>query len=396
MELKHVFDDLRADTIAEVRKRETTHKAGSTILDKTIIPMNDLSRGIARDRAQLTDAAEAVLDSGYVVMGPQHDAFEAEVADYLGVAFALGVASGTDALELAIRVAMPKGKSTVVTAANAGGYTSIAARRAGYSVLYADVDPHTLCVTQETVLLELTGDVGVVVVTHLYGNLTDIAALVDACHERGIRVLEDCAQAIGARLPSGAAGSFGDLAAISFYPTKNLGALGDGGAVVTNDEALASQIAQLRQYGWDSKYNVAVSGGVNSRLDELQAAFLLVRLPMLDSFNERRREIVNRYAVAALGGPLNVYTADGHHHVAHLAIARTKERDDVRRQLHQRGIATDVHFPVPDHQQLGFGTTSQSLPVTELAASEVLSLPCFPELTELEIQRVCTAIGELQ
>lgn len=359
------------------------------------IPLNDLSRGITRDRDLLEAAARRVIESGYVVMGSHHKMFEEALAGYLGVAAAVGVASGTDALELAIKASMPEGKRTVLTAANAGGYTSTAARRAGYRLAYADVDADSLCLTAETVEKALTADVGVVVVTHLYGNLTDIERLVDVCHQRGIRVVEDCAQAIGARRGERMAGSFGDLAAISFYPTKNLGALGDGGAIVTNDGDLARKIAQLRQYGWAAKYDVAVPGGVNSRLDEIQAAFLLARLPMLDAHNARRRSIVSRYVAAAQGGPLKVLPADGDHHVAHLAVAVVPDRKAAVEHFAQHGVNTDVHFPVPDHLQPGFEVEAHHLPVTERAAREVLSLPCFPELTDEEVQAVCEAIGSL-
>jgi aminotransferase EvaB len=359
------------------------------------VPMNDLSRAIARDRDVLTRAVSAVLDSAHVVLGPQHGTFQLALADYLGVASAVGVGSGTDALELALKVAMPEGKTTVLAAANAGGYTSTAARRSGYGLRYADVDPNSLCLSATTVAEALTDDVGVVVVTHLYGNLTDMNGLVQLCRTEGIRLVEDCAQAIGARRPEGAAGSFGDLATISFYPTKNLGALGDGGAVVTNSPELAAQVTQLRQYGWESKYRVAVEGGINSRLDELQAAFLLARLPMLDALNERRRNIVTQYAAAALGGPLQVLPASGPHHVAHLAAALTADRDATREHLASHGVATDIHFPVPDHHQPGFRAEPHELPVTERTSRQVFSLPCFPEMTDEEVNSVCRAIRSL-
>ncbi|TFD34649.1 DegT/DnrJ/EryC1/StrS family aminotransferase [Cryobacterium sp. TMT2-10] len=357
--------------------------------------MNDLSRGIGRDREILTLAMTQVLDSGWVVLGPQHDKFQRALAEYLGVSHVVGVASGTDALELAIKVAMPEAKNTVLGAANAGGYTTTAARRAGFRVRYADVDSESLCLTETTVSQALTDDIGVVVITHLYGNLTDIRGLVALCHERGIRVVEDCAQAIGARRPEGAAGSFGDLAATSFYPTKNLGALGDGGAVATNSAAFAEKVTQLRQYGWDSKYRVAIAGGANSRLDEIQAAFLLARLPQLDVLNDRRRSIIAQYAAAATGGPLRVLPAAGEHHVAHLAVALTPRRDEVREVLAQHGVSTDIHFPVPDHEQPGFNAEPHSLPNTEEFAGQSFSLPCFPELTDEEVLTVCKAIRAL-
>lgn len=357
--------------------------------------MNDLSRGIAIERRELEDAARRVFDSGYVVMGPNHNAFETELAAYLGAHKVLGVASGTDALELAFKAVMPEGKSTVMTAANAGGYSSTAARRVGYSVAYADVDEQSLCLSASTVADALTADVGVVVITHLYGNFTDIRELVEYCHEQGVRVVEDCAQSIGAFRDEGAAGTIADVAATSFYPTKNLGALGDGGAVITMDATIADRVAVLRQYGWASKYNVAVAGGVNSRLDEIQAAFLRVRLPLLDERNQRRRDIISRYVEAAAGGPVAVRPAQGRHHVGHLAVATADDRDAVRAQLRTVGISTDVHFPVPDHLQPGFAAGRQTLVNTEKSSATIFTLPCFPELTDHEVDAVCAALASI-
>jgi len=358
--------------------------------------MNDLSRGISRDREALNAAFERVLDTGHVVMGPQHSAFQDALASYLGIEFVLGVASGTDALEISIKAVMPAGRHTVVTAANAGGYTSVAARRAGFQLRYADVDSESLCLSLDTLMPSLTDDVGVVVVTHLYGNLTDISDLVEYCHARGIRVVEDCAQAIGATLNGKAAGSFGDIAATSFYPTKNLGAIGDGGAIFTANDEVAARVAQLRQYGWSAKYHVSIPGGTNSRLDELQAAFLLARLPLLDGFNARRRDIIQRYLAASEYGPLRILPATGAHHVGHLAVALTLDRDDVRAALAARGVQTDIHFPVPDYAQPGFESELESLPTTDRVSAEIFSLPCFPELTDHEVQQVCDAIESLR
>lgn len=360
------------------------------------VPLNDLSRAIKHDRDRLMRATEAVLDSGYVVLGPHTVRFEDALANYVGVDYAIGAASGTDALELCMRAVMPEGRRTVMTAANAGGYSSTAAIRAGFAVRYADVDEDTFCLTAESVEEALTGDVGVVVVTHLYGRLTDLTALRRLCDVRGIALIEDCAQALGARLDGRAAGSVGDAAAVSFYPTKNLGAVGDGGAVMTSSSAVAAKVRALRQYGWGRKYEVDHVGGFNSRLDELQAAYLLERLPALDVLNQRRRSIIERYREAAQGGALSVAPAIGSAHVGHLAVAVSEDRARIREQLSAVGVATDVHFPVPDHLQEGFPDTGQRLPITERLANSVLSLPCFPELEEHEIEHVCQAIGGLE
>lgn len=364
------------------------------------VPLNDLSRGMTRDREALLLATGAVIDSGYAVLGGQHAAFETELAAYLGAADAVGVASGTDALELAIKAVMANGRSTVLTAGNAGAYTSTATVRAGYTPRYADIDPRTLCVTPETVGAALTDDVGVVVVTHLYGYLGDGKALRAMCDERGIALVEDCAQAIGARREDGHASTFGHAGTFSFYPTKNLGAIGDGGAVVPGSPEIAARLRQLRQYGWEGKYNATVAGGTNSRLDELQAAFLRVRLPLVDGLNQRRRAIVARYREAARDldpALLSVLPAVGVEHAAHLAIARSTRRDDVRTQLADAGVATDIHFPIPDWTQSAFArfAPEAELVATTTACAEILSLPLFPELTDDEVDVVVAAIRSL-
>lgn len=361
----------------------------------TWVPLNDLGRAMRDDREALTAELQATLDSGYAIHGPGHAHFERELAEYVGVGIALGVASGTDALELAIKAAMPEGRDTVVTAANCGGYTTVAARRGGYRVQYADVDPASLCMTLETLLFALSPRVGVVVVTHLYGLLTDISGLVEHCHSLGIRVVEDCAQAIGARLGGRAAGAWGDLAAVSFYPTKNLGAIGDGGAVLSSNQDLVDRVRTLRTYGWGRKYEIAGQGGVNSRLDELQARFLSWRLRTLDEKNRTRRSIVARYREAASGAGLHVMPADGEQSVAHLAIARTRDREAAMMHFSQLSIKTDIHFPIPDYRQQAYIAEypGLSLTETEKAVDEVLTLPCFPEMTEREIERVSAAIA---
>lgn len=359
------------------------------------VPINDLSRGIARDRIILEKAFAETLNSGYFVMGPKSMEFEKAFAEYLGVESVLGVASGTDALEIAVKAVMPEGKNSILTVANAGGYSTTAINRSGYKAKYADNDSDTQCLTLSTIIDSLDNSVGAVILTHLYGNLTDIVPIVEYCHEREIRVIEDCAQAVGAVRGGRYSGSFGDVGTFSFYPTKNLGALGDGGAVATNSPALAQKMSQLRQYGWSQKYHVDISSGTNSRLDELQAAFLLCRLPQVDNLNSRRREILESYRTASQGGPVRILPADGSHHVAHLAIGMTDRRDEVRSALLAQGIATDVHYPVPDHMQLGFSVGQMLLEGAETAARQVFSLPCFPELTDAEVEQVCTAIKSL-
>ncbi|HEY5516619.1 MAG TPA: DegT/DnrJ/EryC1/StrS family aminotransferase [Pengzhenrongella sp.] len=358
------------------------------------VPLNDLSRALKAERAELLAAVDEVLASGWLVQGPQHRAFEGALAAFVGAEHALGVASGTDALELALRAAMPAGRRTVVTAANCGGYTTTAARRAGFQVRYVDVVDETLCLDAQDLASVVDESVGVVVVTHLYGRAADVAGTRAVCAPLGIAVLEDCAQALGAVTSDGPVGGLADVAAFSFYPTKNLGALGDGGAVATSDDGIAAAVRALRQYGWEGKYTITVDGGRNSRLDELQAAVLHRRLGRLEAGNARRREIIASYAAAA-SDRVRVLPADGPHHVGHLAVVRCTERDALREHLTAAEVRTDIHYPVPDHRQPAFAAeySDARLPVTERAAGEILSVPVFPELRDDEVEQVCEALA---
>ena len=376
--------------------RETIHDGSASPESPVLagVPLNDLSRGLAADKRQILAVVERVIDSGWLVQGPEHAAFEAELASFLGVDHAIGVASGTDALELVLRAAMPADRHVVVTAANCGGYTTTAARRGGFTLRYADIDASHHLMTAETLAPVLDETVGVVVVTHLYGRAADVAAIRAVCAPLGIRVVEDCAQALGATTATGRVGSLADAAAFSFYPTKNLGAIGDGGAISTNSETIAQTVRELRQYGWHSKYTIGRDGGRNSRLDELQAAVLRLRLPHLDAGNARRREIISAYAAAA-SERITVLPAAGPGHTGHLGVVVTSDREALQAHLASLGIRTDVHYPIPDHLQPGIvpDGPSVALPVTERLAQQILSLPVFPELSDAEVERVCDALG---
>jgi len=362
-----------------------------------LVPVADPRRGVEALRSELDSALARVLESGRYVLGPEHDLFEAELAEYLGIRHCVGVASGTDALEIALKSIGCRGGDQVVTAANAGFYSSTAARAAGLRVRYADVDPELLTISAATVEEALTPETRAVVVTHLYGLMAEIESIVDLCRAREIGVVEDCAQAAGARRSGRLAGTFGDAATFSFYPTKNLGALGDGGAIVTDDDGVAERAKTLRQYGWETKYRVARPGGRNSRLDELQAAILRTRLPHLDIWNERRRSIAARYAEALPPYVGRLVSLGGEDYVAHLAVVLAADRDAVRSRLQAAEIGTDIHYPIPDHRQPVWGTALEKLrlPITEHATEHVVTLPCFPELTDDDVARVCEALHEL-
>jgi dTDP-4-amino-4,6-dideoxygalactose transaminase len=344
-------------------------------------------------RAAIDAAIAAVLDSGRFVLGPAVSAFEDRFARYCGVDHAIGVGNGSDALELALRALGVGQGSTVVTVANAGGYATTAIRACGASACYLDVDGESLLVDFASLAAALAERPAAVVVTHLYGRLAPIERIVAECSQQGVSVIEDCAQAHGAERGGRRAGSFGQIGCFSFYPTKNLGALGDGGALVTGDPALAARVRALRQYGWSAKYRVDFDHGRNSRLDELQAAILSAKLPGLDQDNQRRRAIVAAYDGAIRNPQLRPLTGrGGSDDVGHLYVLRCPRRDALRAHLAALGIDSDVHYPRPDHLQPAWRQPQPpALPATEAAAAEVLSLPCHPALTNEEVARVIDA-----
>lgn len=360
------------------------------------VPFNDLSRTSPDVMRAIESAVARVLGSGWFVMGPEHDAFEGEIAEYVGAAHAVLLGNGTDALELALAAVGVRDGDSVVTVANAGAYSTVAMRLLGAQPAFADVDSKTLLMTPHTFERALAGLAHrpkAVVVTHLYGAMADIGGIVAIARKQGIAVVEDCAQSLGASLDGKKSGTFGDISTTSFYPTKNLGALGDGGAVFTDNEELALAVRRMRQYGWDSKYHIGYDHGRNSRLDEIQAAILRVKLPLLDGWNQRRRDIHTRYEAATD----HMVNRASESFIGHLAVLTTPDRESTRTSLLRAGISTDVHYPIADHEQ-EFPTRMPkvvSLPSTELASRTVLSVPIFPELTDHEVERVSSALAEL-
>ena len=361
--------------------------------------INDLKRHTDPLRDELDAAVRRVLDRGWFVLGPEVAAFESQFAAWCGTPHCVSVGNGTDALELALRAVGVEAGDPVVTVANAGLYGTVAILAMGAEPVYVDVCPDTLLIDPLGVAGALkSGPVKAILVTHLYGRLADMEAILPLAQSAGIPVVEDCAQAHGAQRGGHRAGSFGDAGCFSFYPTKNLGALGDGGAVVTRRADVEKRLMRLRQYGWSSKYHAAERGGRNSRLDELQAAVLAAKLPHVDAWNERRRGIAVTYN-AMLGGaglicPPGAGVSD---FVAHLYVVQVdaNERESLRNRLGTRGIATDVHYPVPDHKQKAVAErfAHVRLPVTEAACERVLTLPCFPEMTDAEVAQVIQAVN---
>jgi len=363
------------------------------------VALNDLLRQTTAMQSELAAAVNRVLSSGWYILGRECAAFESEFAAYCGVAHCISVANGTDALELALRSLGIGPGGTVATVANAGGYSTTAIRAVGAEPLYIDIDPDTMSMSAADLAARLTPAVRAVIATHLYGRMADTPALEAITRAAGVPLVEDCAQAHGAAIGGRKAGSWGALACFSFYPTKNLGALGDGGAITTDDGQLAQRLRRLRQYGWTGKYQCSEYGR-NSRMDEMQAAILRVKLPHLNRWNARRREIAATYSAALAASGVECPRDFGESYVAHLYVIRSGERDRVRAALKACGIATDIHYPVPDHlQEAARGARGATLaaaarlPVTERAASEILTLPCYAELTDVEVAAV---VGALQ
>ena len=356
------------------------------------VPLNELRRNTERHAAALRAAFDRVVDAGSFILGPQVVAFEAEFAAFCGVAHCVGLANGSDALELALRAVGVSADDDVITVANAGMYSTVAIRALGARPRYVEIDDNTLTLAADRLAEAITPRTRAIIATHLYGRLASIDAIVRIARDRRIAVIEDCAQAHGARRGDSRAGSFGDIGCFSFYPTKNLGALGDGGAVTTDDAALASRVRSLRQYGWAEKYTITMQGGRNSRLDELQAAMLRARLPHLERDNMERRHIVRAYSERIRHPLIRVPASPDESSVAHLAVIRSTRRDDLRQYLRSRNIGTDVHYPIPDHRQpVAQNESAVSLPLTERACAEILSLPCFPAMTNAEVDYVIDA-----
>lgn len=338
----------------------------------------------------LLGAVERVIGSHHYILGKEVAKFESEFAAFVGVNHCVSLGNGTDALVLALRAVGVERGDLVALVANAGFYGSAAVHAIGATPFYVEVDDISLTMSVDALKTALSYRPKAIVVTHLYGQMAAIEEIATLCRATNTKLIEDCAQSHGAIKHNKRAGSFGDIAAFSFYPTKNLGALGDGGAVTTNCEALAKKVKALRQYGWSTKYAVEARYGLNSRLDEIQAAVLREKLPHLDIQNAHRRRIAQRYSNAFTDLPLRCPQAEGEDYVAHLYVVRSTNRSDLRCFLHANGVSTDVHYPIPDHLQPAYqqARSAQGLPVTEDACSSALSLPCFPGMIDTDVDYV--------
>jgi dTDP-4-amino-4,6-dideoxygalactose transaminase len=371
-----------------------------------LIPAADPKSSYLACKEEIDAAILTVLESGSYILGEQVTSFEEEFASYLGVKFVLGTASGTDALEIALRACGVGPGDGVFTVSHTAVATVSAVESAGAIPVLIDVDPQTCTLRPDDLeeaiisLLEKRQSIplrpAAIVPVHLYGQPADMPGIMEIADRYGLRVIEDCAQAHGAKIGGTKVGAWGDLAAFSFYPTKNLGALGDGGAVATNNPKLADRVSLLRQYGWKQRYISEISG-INSRLDELQAAVLRIKLRYLDADNGLRRRIADTYDEMLSGTDLVLPSSiSNNFHVFHQYVIATRDRDDLQSHLRFDGIGTAIHYPVPVHLQPAYQnrliTAKKGLNITEKICREILSLPMYPHLTETNARRVCDSV----
>jgi dTDP-4-amino-4,6-dideoxygalactose transaminase len=361
------------------------------------VPLVDLKAQYAAIKADVDAAIARVLAHGQFILGEEVTSFEKAFADYIGVKDAAGVASGTAALTLALLACEIGSGDEVVLPAHTFMATAGAVSAVGARPVFVEIDPRTYNLDAGRVEAALTTRTRAVIAVHLYGQPADLDSLSAITKRRGVRLIEDAAQAVGAELSGRRCGSIGDVGCFSFYPGKNLGAYGDAGAVTSNDDQLLARVRRLRDHGRTSKY-LHEELGFGERLDALQAAVLNAKLPHLESWTEARRAHAHSYsALLADADVTTPWESPQARHVYHLYVIRARRRDEVLARLQAKGIGAGIHYPVPLHRQPAYrkrGYGSVSLPVTEQAASEVLSLPMYPELREEQVRFVAGAVRE--
>jgi dTDP-4-amino-4,6-dideoxygalactose transaminase len=360
-----------------------------------VIPYVDLAAQYRSIKRELDEAVIRVLGSAHYILGPEVEQFERAFAEYCHVKEAVGVNSGTSALHLSLLACGVGTDDEVITVPFTFVATVSAILYAGAHPVFVDVEPRTLTMDPEQVERAITPRTKAIIPVHLYGQPADMDPILELARSRGLRVIEDAAQAHGAEYKGRRCGSLGDMAAFSFYPAKNLGACGEGGAVVTNDAALAQKVRLLRSWGEQRRYEHLLKA-YNYRMDGIQGAILAVKLRHLERWTEARRTRAALYDRLLHDAPLRtpVVRSDSRH-VYHCYVVRTENRDQCRQMLSEQQIQTGVHYPIPIHLQPGYsdlGYSAGDFPVAEAAASEVLSLPIFPEMTEGQVETVAAAL----
>ena len=364
----------------------------------TIVPINDLSRWDNAERDRIDSRIQAVVKSGHFMLGSNTKELESQLSSRLDGMNVMCVGNGTDALAVSILGLGLQAGDKIATAANAGGYATGAILRLGCIPVLIDVEIDTAQMSSSSLSAALLQhpDIKAVIVTHLYGLMADIVAISRITKEKKIVLIEDCAQAIGAETNSRAAGSWGDASTFSFYPTKNLGCLGDGGAVAFREAAHYASGRRVAQYGWSERYVISDMNGFNSRLDEIQAAVLLERIQTLQPNNDQRRAIVRQYA-NALPANHKMIWQDDESYVGHLAIVVGSSRSHIQKVLDAHEVGHGIHYPLTDNSQPAWQQvfTSASVPNCDQLAKQIVTIPCFPSMTEVEITQVCTALAAL-
>lgn len=366
-------------------------------MSNKLIPVSNPRARFIQKKNEFLKAADSVIERGMYILGDEVTSFENEFAAYIGVNHCVGVANGTDAISVALRGLGVKAGDEVITVSHSAVATVAAIEMAGAIPVFADIEPDTRCIDPLKIEKLISHKTKVIIPVHIYGQPAKIQQIISLAHSKNVKVLEDCAQAHGAKVDGKNVGSFGDAAAFSFYPTKNLGAIGDGGAVVTNSKEVYKNILAIRQYGWHERY-ISDFPGVNSRLDELQAAFLRIKLKELDRDNDRRNAIAARYNYVI--EKLNIkppHNIPNNYHAYHLYVIESGERDRLANFLSENGVGTALHYPAAIHEQnayLGRIKGGDSLPVTENLYKRILSLPMFPELSDAEVDIVCNALAK--
>lgn len=346
--------------------------------------------------AEINKAISRVIKSGYYILGPEVEQFEKEFAEYIGAEYCVGVANGTDAISLALKAVGVEPGDEVITVSHSAVATVAAVELTGASPVLVDIENRSRCISPSLIEGKITEKTKAILPVHIYGHPADMASIKTIAEKYNLKIIEDCAQAHGAKINDKTVGTYGDAASFSFYPTKNLGALGDGGAIVTNSKETYDYLVAGRQYGWRTR-QASSFAGMNSRLDELQAAILRIKLKELENFNSRRREIANKYNQVLVDKNLTTpVTKDGCTHSMHLYVIESDRRDELATYLGENNIGTARHYPAPIHLQPAYLNRlngCEELKLTESFYNKNLSLPMFPLLNEQQVDRICNVLN---
>lgn len=354
-----------------------------------MIPLSNPKEVVSLNKKKIFKTFKKVIKSNNYILGKEVKSFEKKFAEYTSTKHAVGVGNGTDALILSLLACGINSGDEVITVANAGGYSTSACLQIGAKPVYVDINQNLL-IDLNCIMRAINTNTKAIIITHLYGQCIDVDYIKNAI-PKNIKIIEDCSQAHGGSFNGKKVGSMGDCGAFSFYPTKNIGSIGDGGIVITNDKKIYKNLLSLRTYGWSDKFIVTIPNGINSRLDEIHAAILNILLKNLDKNNLKRKKIINSYRSAA---PSANWVGTLDNNVHHLCVIFEKNRDVLIEYLNDCGIENNIHYPVPDYLQLAWYDNTIHLPNTEEASSCVVSIPIFPTMTKKQISRVCSALKD--